>query len=85
MLLGTEHAVALVKEWAVGGERSLEFDRVNVYRLGDGKIVEIWSYDSDPYALIRSNAYREEGSPVLPLLALIHIIADKLNSRKRGF
>ena len=51
VLLGTEHAVALGKERAVRGERSLEFDRVNVYRLRGGKIVEIWSYDSDPYAL----------------------------------
>ncbi len=50
VLLGAEHAVALVKERAVRGERSLEFDRVNVYRL-HGKIAEIWSYDSDPYAL----------------------------------
>jgi uncharacterized protein len=51
VLLGAEHAVALVKERAVRGERSLDFDRVNVYRLRDGKIEEIWSYDSDPYAL----------------------------------
>jgi len=51
VLVGAEHAVALVKERAVRGERSLEFDRVNVYHLQEGKIVEIWSYDSDPYAL----------------------------------
>ncbi len=51
VLLGAEHAVALVKERAVRGKQSLEFDRVNVYRLRGGKIAEIWSYDSDPYAL----------------------------------
>ena len=51
VLVGSEYAVALVKERAVRGERSLEFERVNVYRLRDGKIIEIWSYDSDPYAL----------------------------------
>ena len=51
VLVGPEYAVALVKERAVRGERSLEFERVNVYRLRDGKITEIWSYDSDPYAL----------------------------------
>jgi ketosteroid isomerase-like protein len=51
VLVGPEHAVALVKERAVRGERSLEFERVNVYRLRDGKITEIWPYDSDPYAL----------------------------------
>jgi hypothetical protein len=33
------------------GEQVLEFDRVNVYRLRDGQIVEIWSYDFGPYAL----------------------------------
>src|SRR5919205_556032 len=51
VLVGAEHAVALVKERAVRGEQRLEFDRVNVYRLRDGKIVELWSYDDDPYAL----------------------------------
>ena len=51
VLVGEEHAVAWVEERAVRGERSLKFDRVNVYRLGDGRITEIWSYDSDPYAL----------------------------------
>jgi uncharacterized protein len=51
VLIGAEHAVALVKERALRGERSLDFDRVNVYRLRGGMIVEIWSYDSDPYAL----------------------------------
>jgi ketosteroid isomerase-like protein len=51
VLLGEKHAVALVKERAVRGQRSLDFDRVNVYQLRGGKIVEIWSYDSDPYAL----------------------------------
>jgi ketosteroid isomerase-like protein len=51
VLVGGKHAVALVKERAVRGERSLEFDRANVYRLHGGKIVELWSYDDDPYAL----------------------------------
>jgi ketosteroid isomerase-like protein len=57
--VGSERAVALVEERAVRGrfaggsrgERSMEFERVNVYELRDGKIAEIWSYDSDPYAL----------------------------------
>jgi hypothetical protein len=40
VLVGTQHAVAWVKERAVRGERSLEFDRVNVYRLDDGRIGE---------------------------------------------
>ena len=41
LLVGSERAVALVRE----------FDRVNIYRLRDDQIVEIWSYDFDPYAL----------------------------------
>ena len=51
VLVGSERAVALVKERAVRGELSLEFERVNVYELRESKIAEIWSYDSDPYAL----------------------------------
>ena len=51
VLFGAEHVVALVRERAVRGERTLEFERVNVYSLGGGKIVEIWAYDYDSYAL----------------------------------
>jgi ketosteroid isomerase-like protein len=51
VLVGPERAVALVKERAVRGGRVLEFERVNVYRLRDSEIAEIWSYDSDSYAL----------------------------------
>ncbi len=51
VLLGTERVVALIRERAVRGERTLEFDRVNVYRVRSGKITEIWAYDYDPYAL----------------------------------
>ena len=46
-----ERAAALVQERAIRGERVLDFDRVNVYRLRDGQVFEIWSYDFDPYAL----------------------------------
>jgi uncharacterized protein len=51
LLVGPERAVALVRVRAIRGERVLEFDRVNVYRLHDEQIVEIWSCDFDPYAL----------------------------------
>jgi ketosteroid isomerase-like protein len=51
VLVGSERSVALVKERAVRGELSLEFERVNVYERREGKIAEIWSYDSEPYAL----------------------------------
>ena len=49
VLLGAEHVVALVRERAVRGERTMEFERVNVYSFGGGKITEIWAYDYDPY------------------------------------
>ncbi len=51
VLTSDEHAVTLVRERAVRGERTLEFDRVVVYHLEEGRIVETWSYDFDPYAL----------------------------------
>jgi ketosteroid isomerase-like protein len=51
LLVGSERAVALVRERAIRGEQVLEFDRVNVYRLRDGEIVEIWSSDFGSYAL----------------------------------
>jgi ketosteroid isomerase-like protein len=51
LLVGSERAVALVRERAIRREQVLEFDRVNVYRLRDGQIVEIWSHDFGPYAL----------------------------------
>jgi ketosteroid isomerase-like protein len=51
VLAGDDHVVALVRERAVRDERSLEFDRVVAYHMRDGKIVETWSYDHDPYAL----------------------------------
>jgi uncharacterized protein len=51
VLASAEHAVALVKERAVRGERSLEFNRVVVYHLRGDKITETWSHDYDPYAL----------------------------------
>lgn len=51
MLVNDRHAVALVRERAVRGECHLDFDRVVVYHIRDGLIVEAWSHDYDPYAL----------------------------------
>jgi hypothetical protein len=51
LLVGSERAVALVRERAIRREQVLEFDRVNVYCPRDGQIVEIWSYDFGLYAL----------------------------------
>lgn len=50
-ILGSDdHAVLLVKERFSSGGRVAETDRVVVYELRDGKIAEIWNYDSDQYA-----------------------------------
>ena len=51
VLVKGDHAIGLVKERAVRGDRRLDFNRVVVYHLRDGKIVETWSHDFDPYAL----------------------------------
>jgi len=51
VLVKGDHAVGLVRERAVRGERTLEFDRVVVYHLRGDRIVETWSHDFDPYAL----------------------------------
>jgi ketosteroid isomerase-like protein len=51
VLTSEDHAVALVRERAVRGDRALDFDRVVIYHLEAGQIVETWSYDFDPYAL----------------------------------
>ena len=46
-----EHAVVLVTERAVRGDRTLDFDRIVVYHAAGDLITETWSYDFDPYAL----------------------------------
>jgi ketosteroid isomerase-like protein len=51
VLTSPDHAVALVRERAVRGDRSLDFDRTVVYHVREGRIVETWSHDFDPYAL----------------------------------
>jgi ketosteroid isomerase-like protein len=50
-LASDDHAVMLVTERAVRSDRTLDFQRVVVYHLEHGKIVETWSHDFDPYAL----------------------------------
>ena len=51
VLLGSERVVALVTERAVRGEKTLEFERVNVYGWEGGEIKEIMAFDYDPRAL----------------------------------
>lgn len=58
ILVSDKHAVALVRERAIRGERSLDFNRVVVYHVRNGKIVETWSHDYDPYALDESWAQK---------------------------
>jgi hypothetical protein len=50
ILASDTHAVSLVR-WRVSrGEQTIDIDRVVVYRIDDGKIVEIWVRDWDQYA-----------------------------------
>jgi uncharacterized protein (TIGR02246 family) len=51
LLIGERFAASFVRERAVRGDRTLDFDRVVLYRIANGKIAETWSYDFDPYAL----------------------------------
>jgi ketosteroid isomerase-like protein len=50
VLISEHHAVALARERFCRGERCVDTDRVVVYGLRDGRIAEIWTYDSDVYA-----------------------------------
>jgi ketosteroid isomerase-like protein len=50
VLVSDDHAVALVRERFTSDAGSVDTNRVVVYGLRDGRIAEIWTYDSDPYA-----------------------------------
>jgi hypothetical protein len=50
-LTTADHAVVLVTERAVRGDRTLDFNRIVVYHTANDLITETWSYDFDPYAL----------------------------------
>ena len=50
ILASDTHAASLVRWRVHRGERTLEIDRVVVYRIEDGKIAEIWVRDWDQYA-----------------------------------
>ena len=50
ILASDHHGVLLVKERFSRNGRSVESNRVVVYEIRGGLIVEIWAYDSDPYA-----------------------------------
>ena len=43
------HAASLVHWRVTRGDRTIDIDRVVVYRIDDGKIAEIWVRDWDQY------------------------------------
>jgi hypothetical protein len=51
MLVGGDHAVALVRERMERHGNALDLERVFVYHLAEGKITEIWIYDQDQAAV----------------------------------
>lgn len=51
MLVGNDHAVALVRERMERHGTALDAERVFVYHLDGGKITEIWIYDQDQDAV----------------------------------
>ena len=50
ILASDDHAASLVRWRVHRGDRTLDIDRVVVYRIADGKIAEIWVHDRDQYA-----------------------------------
>ncbi len=49
-LASDDHAATLVRWRLTRGDRSIDVDRVVVYRIVDGKIAELWVRDWDQYA-----------------------------------
>ena len=49
MLAGAERFVLIVRERFLGDGAPIEINRSNVYRVRDGKIVEIAIYEADQY------------------------------------
>lgn len=50
ILASDDHAASLVRWRLHRGDRTLDIDRVVLYRIVDAKIKEIWVRDSDQYA-----------------------------------
>jgi ketosteroid isomerase-like protein len=50
-LIGGEHVALLVRERLADGDRVLNIRRANVYRVRDDRIVEIWIFEHDQYAV----------------------------------
>jgi uncharacterized protein len=49
-LVGDEHAALLVRE-KLGGAGGLDLRRANVYRVRGDRIVEVWIFEGDQYAV----------------------------------
>ncbi len=50
IIAGDDHAVTLVRWRLRRGDRTLDVDRVVVYRIVDSRIAEVWVHDRDQYA-----------------------------------
>jgi uncharacterized protein len=51
LLVGEEHVALLVRERLESGDRVLDMRRANVYRVRGDKIVEVWIFEGDQYAV----------------------------------
>lgn len=51
LLISDDHAVALIEERAHRDVAALQYRRVMIFKVADGKIREMWSIAEDPYAL----------------------------------
>jgi hypothetical protein len=50
IIAGDDHAVTLVRWRLRRAERTLDIDRVVVYRIVESRIAEVWVHDWDQYA-----------------------------------
>lgn len=50
VLASDDHAAVLVRWRLTRGSRSIDVDRVVIYRIVDGRIAELWVHDWDQYA-----------------------------------
>ena len=67
ILASDTHAVSLVRWRVTRGERTLDIDRVVVYRIEDERITEIWVRDWDQYGYDEVFADAEpviDGTPI---------------------
>jgi ketosteroid isomerase-like protein len=51
MLVGDERVALLLRERLGGADGDVEIRRANVYRVRDGRIVEVWIFEHDQYAV----------------------------------